>query len=201
MTALKLLLMIACILFVIGMLPIGVRVRYDEQGAMVQVLLGPVHLQIFPKKQTKKRKLRPKKNAEPKAKVQTIKKPKLQGLADLRPFLQLLFALLGEVKRKLVLRELTLHLTVGGEDPAQTAIRYGQAWAIIGSVLPLLEHHFTVQNRDVQVLHDFQTPEITVLLCFALRFRIGQGLALATRYGVRGLKELVNFKRKKEKTT
>ena len=37
MTALKLLLMIACILFVIGMLPIGVRVRYDEQGAMVQV--------------------------------------------------------------------------------------------------------------------------------------------------------------------
>ena len=55
------------ILALILLLPLGVRINYDEDGAVVSVLIRPFHIQVCPVKKTekpnkKKIKLYPNKN-------------------------------------------------------------------------------------------------------------------------------------------
>ena len=42
------------ILALILLLPLGVRINYDEDGAVVSVLIRPFHIQVFPVKKKEK---------------------------------------------------------------------------------------------------------------------------------------------------
>ena len=48
------------IVFLLAVLPIGVRIRYDSEGILVRVIAGPVKITVFPlpgkKKKDKKKK-------------------------------------------------------------------------------------------------------------------------------------------------
>ena len=51
--------LLAILIFIL-ILPLGVRVNYDEDGAVVSILAGPIPIQIFPVKKKEK----PKKQKE-----------------------------------------------------------------------------------------------------------------------------------------
>ena len=51
------------IVFLLAVLPLGVRIRYNSDGLLVRLILGPVKLTVFPmpkkkKKENKRRKHR-----------------------------------------------------------------------------------------------------------------------------------------------
>ena len=53
---------------------------------------------------------------------------------------------LGDLRRKLRVEVLVLHVTLGGSDPAKAAILYGRAWALIGMLNPKLEQLFVIKK-------------------------------------------------------
>ena len=70
-------------------------------------------------------------------------------MSALMDYLRLAVELLGQLRRRIVLRRLTLHAYFGGEDPADAALNYGRAWAAIGAATPLLEACFRIKKRSV----------------------------------------------------
>ena len=114
----------------------------------------------------------------------------MKGIRDLQTF----------IRQKIVVRSLTLHIWYGGKDAAEAAIHYGQAWAVLGVVMPLLDASVKIQARDVQAIYLEEANTLSLLFEAVLRLRLGQCLALALKYGLRGLAVAVEWKKRKEKT-
>ena len=132
------------ILVLILILPLGVRVNYDEDGAAVSVLAGPFPIQIFPvkkKEKPKKQKDEPKQPSseeaaapEPKESQQNAAviddddeeeepepptEKKGGSLLDFLPLVELALKFVGEFFGKtLHIDVLYLKLTMAGGDPA-----------------------------------------------------------------------------------
>ena len=54
------------ILVLLGILPLGVSVIYDEDGALVRIIAGPLKIQVFPVSRKKKNTEKEKKPQKPK---------------------------------------------------------------------------------------------------------------------------------------
>ena len=95
--------------------------------------------------------------------------------------LNILSDTLGNLRRKLRLEELTLHVTFSGADPAKAAISYGRAWAAIGAMTPLLERLFVIKKRDIQPTLDYNEKEMKIEGRVVLTITIGRIVSLALR--------------------
>ena len=194
------------ILFLLAILPLGVRVIYDEDGPLVKVVLGPVKITVFPrpkkqKKPKKKKEKTPQKTEEanlPKPpQPPAAKKPKKKGgsLKDFLPFVKLALDFLGDFRRKLRMKELYLRLIMASEDPCDLAVNYGKTWTAVGNLLPALERWFVIKKRDVEVECDFTASETKVIARLEITMTLGRLLSLAAVYGIRGLKEFMVFRK------
>jgi hypothetical protein len=67
---------------------------------------------------------------------------------------------------------LLLHLTVGGEDAAQTAIQYGKTCALVSTALTALLSAKNCNNRDVQIVPDFQNGKSSVQFLLKIKIRL-----------------------------
>ena len=158
-------------------------------------------MQVLPAK-PKKKKAETKKK-KPAAKKQDAKpaKPKKQfqmpklTLQDILALADLACDTLGNLRRKLRVEVLVLHVTLGGSDPAKAAILYGRAWALIGMLNPKLEQLFVIKKRDIQPILDYNEKEMKVDAHLALTITIGRAISLAGRAGVRFLKLWLNKKK------
>ena len=129
---------IAAVFVLIGCIPVGVDARYHENALALRLKIGFFTMQVLPAK-PKKKKAEAKKK-KPAAKKQDAKpaKPKKQfqmpklTLQDILALADLACDTLGNLRRKLRVEVLVLHVTLGGSDPAKAAILYGRAWALIG---------------------------------------------------------------------
>ena len=225
------LLVIFAVLLLIGCIPIGVEAKQDAEGLAVRLKIWFLKLQLVPKKPGRKPKKKKKKKAKKKLKesvpaAQTpteaapakpaAKKKKFTlkgngelieiGVDTLFGLLDLLSDTLGNLRRKIRLNELMLHLTVDGKDPVKASVSYGRAWAAIGALVPRLEQLFVIKKRDIQPILDYNnrgmkvegrlTMTITVGRVFRLVMRaVGRALALGAKSGLRYLK----WKKKKAK--
>ena len=202
------------ILTLLAILPLGVRVCYDEDGPLVKVVLGPVKLTVFPrsKKQKKQKKEKTEKSAKTRQKdpqpaeadlpkppqppaEPKQKKKKGGSLKDFLPFVKLAFDFLGDFRRKLRMNELYLRLIMASDDPCDLAINYGKTWTAVGNFLPALERWFVIKKRDVEVECDFTASEIKVIARLEITMTLGRLLSLVAVYGVRGLKEFIVFRK------
>ncbi len=194
------------VLFLLAILPLGLRVIYDEEGPLAKVVLGPVKITVFPR--TKKQK-KPKKKQEKKPQKQeeanfpkppqppAAPKPKKKGgsLTDFLPFVKLGMDFLGDFRRKLRMKELYLRLILASNDPCDLAVNYGKTWAAVGNFLPALERIFVIKKRDVEVECDFTASETKVIARLEITMTLGRLLSLVAVYGVRGLKEFIVFRK------
>lgn len=200
-------------MFLLAILPLGVRIRYEESGLTVKVILGPVKLTLYPrpKKEPKKPKKEepspkteknqdnlPKPSQPPKpAKTKGEGKPKGGSLTDFLPLVKLALDLLGDFRRKLRIDNLYLRLILAGGDPCDLAVNYGRTWAAVGNLIPQLERLFVIKKRDVEVECDFTGSEIKVIARVDMTITLGRLLALAVTYGIRALKEFLTMKKRK----
>ena len=186
-------------------LPLGVRVRYDCDGAAVKVLAGPVRISVYPRPKKEKPKKEGKKPTEKKPKQQTGKsansseKKKAGGsLTDFLPLVKLALELLNDFRRKLRVNNLELKLVLAADDPCDLAVNYGRAWAALGNLLPRLERVLVIRKRDLNVECDFTADSTLVTAGLDVTITFGRLMALALRYGIRALKEYLSISKKRK---
>ena len=197
------LLVILAALVLIGCIPVGVDARYNADGVFLAAKLGPFRLQLLPQKPKKKPKKRKQQQKQPEkapasSEPQEKKSnPLLSGGVDgMLQLLDLAFDTLGDLRRKLRVNELTLHVLIGGaEDPAKAAMGYGRAWAAIGAITPSLERLFVIKKRDILPALDYTISNTQVDAHLVTTITIGRSLTLAVHAGIRFLK-LLNERKK-----
>ena len=194
-------LVILAVLVLIGCIPVGVDAAYGEDGMLLSAKLGFLKLQLLPKKPKKEKPAKPPKPAKkpspppaheppatPAAQPEQ-KKFKIPGGFDgLLRLANLALSTLGDLRRKLRVEELTLHVTFAGDDPADAALHYGQAWAALGALTPALDRLFVIKKRDIRPILDYNSTKLTVDAHLILTVTIGRALALALRAGIGFLK-------------
>ena len=195
------------ILVLLAILPLGASVLYDADGPRVRIVAGPVKIQVFPmKKKPKKdkpKKEKPKKEQKKPAQAgeeqKPFPKPKTGGSwTDFLPLVQVVLDLLNDLRRKLRVNELKLHLTLAGDDPCDLAVNYGRMNASLAALIAQLERVLVIQKRDVHVDCDFTANETVILARLDLTITLGRILSIAVRYGVRGLMTFLKIKKQRE---
>ena len=202
------------ILIVILILPLGVRVNYDEDGAAVFAKAGPIRFQVFPvkkKEKPEKEEEKPKKE-QPKEEEKSVPEPQPQktpaddedeeeekeepeeapaekkggSLLDFLPLVELVLKFVGEFFGKtLHIDVLYLKLTMAGGDPADLAINYGRTWAALGNLWPHIDRMFTIKKRDIQVQCDFEGSQTLVNARVEITVTLARLLGLIFNYGFR----------------
>ncbi|MGM9604844.1 MAG: DUF2953 domain-containing protein [Faecousia sp.] len=199
------------IVLLIAFLPMGVSVRYDSGGLLVRIIAGCFHYTIFP---LKKRKKKPVKESEstdeskPEQKEMTASQPKSDpqtgspqkggSIRDFLPLIKVALDFLNQFRKKMRINHLQLKLILAGDDPCDLAVNYGRAWAALGNLLPMLEKVFIIEKRDCEVECDFTADETLVIARMELTLLVWQLVSLGAVYGVRLLKELLIFKKKRK---
>lgn len=196
MTWWMIVLLVLAIFFLLGCVPAGADVSWRGGVFTLRAKLGPFRMTLVPAKE-KKRKKKTAKKAESESTTQSPK-PKLAfsgGVSEIMELLEFALNVLGDLRRKLRVEQLTLHVRFGaGDDAAKTAIAYGRAWAAIGALLPCLERLFVIGKRDLGAELDYACGEkMTVDARLVITITIGRALALALRAGVRFLKIYKNW--------
>ena len=204
------------VLFLLAVLPLGVRIRYNAEGILVKVIAGPLKITVFPlpkKKKKDKKKPEPTKSAAAEASEEPLPKPpqppkpqketkpkgeKGGSLLDFLPLVKVALDFLGDFRRKLRLDDLYLRLILAGNDPCDLAVNCGRAWAALGNLMPQLEKWFVIKKRDVEVECDFETSETLVIARLDLTITLGRLLAAVTVFTVRALKEFLKIKKKRK---
>lgn len=192
---------VLAVFVLIGCIPVGVDASYRENKLALRLKIGLFKLQVLPAKEKKKKpKPKAKKPAanKPDAKPEKSKKqgsmPKLT-LSDILALADLACDTLGNLRRKLRVEVLVLHVTLDGSDPAKAAMLYGRVWAALGALTPKLEQLFVIKKRDIQPILDYNEKEMKLDAQLVLTITIGRAICLALRALVRFLKLWLNKKK------
>ena len=204
------------ILFLLAILPLGASIRYDEDGALVKLIAGPVRITLFPrpKKKDSKKDEKPKAKKEKPRKAKKAKKqasgtdaaapadaPKKKkggSVTDFLPLVKVLLDFLGDFRRKLRVNVLELKVILGGDDPCDLAVNYGRAWAAVGNLLPRLERVFVIRKRDIGVECDFTEAKTRVLARLDLTVTLGRLLAAVLVFAFHALVEYLKITKKRK---
>ena len=194
------------ILTLLAVLPVGVSVKYDSDGPLVRLIVGPIKMTLFPRpkkeKQPKKEKKKTenqtetpepvKKQAQTNARPSPAEKPKEQKktggkLTDFLPLVRTVLDFLGDFRRKLRVDLLELKLVMAAEDPCDLAVNYGRAWAAVGNLMPKLEKFLVIKKRNIEVECDFEADEPLVVARLDLTITLGRLLAAVFKFAFRAL--------------
>lgn len=202
------------VLVILAALPLGVSVRYDEDGIMANALAGQIKIRLYPRrKRSKKPENKPReaqKEAEKKAETAQPKQPskpesdtrpkekKGGSLTDFLPLIKVGLNFLGDFRGRLRVNRLEARVILSGDDPCDLAVNYGRIWAAIGNLMPRLERFLVIKKRDIDVQCDFTAEETLVTARLDVTITLGRLLGLAVVYGVRALKEFINLKNKRK---
>ncbi|MBE6973576.1 MAG: hypothetical protein E7440_06845 [Ruminococcaceae bacterium] len=186
MTGLFTALMILLVLFLLGQIRIGAQVEYCEDGLFVRVRAGAFLIPVFPVKQKKTKAKKIKKEKPPEQKKK--KGGMLKLVLDLLPTV---LETAGKFRRRLRVDRLEMALTVCACDPADAAMRYGQANALLGSLWQPVIRTFHVKDGHAHVGVDFEGTETLLYILASLSLTIAQTLRLILGFGFRALGILI----------
>ena len=173
------LIIIIVIILLLALLRFGVTVEYSADGVSLTARVGPLPIRIFPRKEKPGKAAKVKKEKKAKKKKKKEEKPKEKKPGKLQTFLDLLAAVkktLGRLRRRLLIKNLTVHLTTGGEDPSKTAMIFGAASAAFGAFTPMLENTFRIRRRDFRASADFDAAEACIYVKAAISLAVWEAV-------------------------
>lgn len=190
------------ILLGLAIMPLGVLVDFDKR-ASVKIIVGVIHLTVFPVPDWMKRKSKPKPQKpaqQPKidSEDKELKTPKSE-LSNFMPFIRLGIDFLNTFRKKLRIQRLNVKVIMAGDDPCDLAVNYGKAWAAAGNLIASLERVFVIKKRNVEPECDFTADKTVIKAKAELTITLGRLFALAALYGVRAIREYLSMKKKHEK--
>ena len=165
-------------------LPLGIRLRFTEEGTLTQIRIGPyrktVDTDAPPKTKKKKKARKPKKDK--KSKKSKKKKTKLHFraedieslLTELLPGVKRSFRHLG---RSFIFDPAELTVIIAKGDPYETAKTYGYASALLYTLLPWLEDVCTVRHPHILLDMDIDGTETVYRGEIGMALRFGSLLA------------------------
>ena len=190
------------ILILLAVLPLGIHIRYDEDGVLGKLIAGPIKILLFPRPKKDKKKKAPKKKKEkPKTTKRssgTGKKKKGGSVTDFLPLVDVALGLLNDFRRKLRVDCLELKVVMAGGDPCDLAVNYGKAWAALGNLQPLLERVLVIKKREIEIECDFVAASTLITARVDLTITLGRLLAMVAVYGFRGVKEFLKIMKKRK---
>ena len=198
------------VLILLAVLPLGIHIRYDEDGVLGKLIAGPIKILLFPKPKKEKgeKKEKPKKEKKsPKKKKKTSTaaptgqapaKKKGGPVTDFLPLVDVALGLLNDLRRKLRVDCLELKVVMAGGDPCDLAVNYGKAWAALGNLQPLLERVLVIKKRDIDIECDFVAPSTLITARVDITITLGRILALVAVNGFKAVKELLKIMKKRK---
>ena len=198
------------ILILLAVLPLGIHIRYDEDGVLGKLIAGPIKVLLFPrpkkdkgekKEKPKKEKKKPQKKKKPAATAASGQAPaKKKGgpVTDFLPLVDVALGLLNDLRRKLRVDCLELKVVMAGGDPCDLAVNYGKAWAALGNLQPLLERVLVIKKRDIDIECDFVAPSTLITARVDITITLGRILALVAVNGFKAVKELLKIMKKRK---
>ena len=193
------------VLIALAILPIGVSVHYDANGAILSLIAGLIRIRLFPtkpkkKKEKKKKQKKTKKQVPKEKKTKAKPEPKKKGGSwkDFLPLVRVALDFLDSFRRKLRVNRLELNLVMAGGDPCDLAVNYGKAWAALGNLMPQLERVFVIKKRNLEVQCDFTADQTLVTAHLDLTITIGRILSMGVWHGVRALYHFLKIMNKRK---
>lgn len=213
------------VLILLVLIPLGASAKYNADGAVVRVIIGPVRFTVYPRPKKEKKPnpkaeaKKAKKEAEKKAKKEAEKKAKAAAKdktaseknmrplveeekggswTDFLPLVKVVLQFLNGFRRKLRVNRLELKLIMAADDPCDLAINYGKAWAAVGNLMPQLERVFTIKKQDVEVECDFTASQTLVIARLDLTITLGRLLGLVLVLAVRALVNYIQILNKRK---
>ncbi len=183
MVALIILGVIALLITLIMLIPVGADVGYEGGVFSVSaVACGMPIVRLFPKPpedgtKPPKHPRKERKKKEPPAEGEA--KPKKKLSFDFTPdeLLALLKKVLrgfGKLGRKFKVDRFLLRFTAAGDDPYKTAVTYNYVNAALSSLGPICAKRFQVDDCEVMTAVDFTADKMNIDFGIAMTIRIGQ---------------------------
>ncbi len=171
------LLVLVFIIFFILFCPFRVKLVYRDEVMLRMGYLFPV-FKVLPKnpKPPKKKpvKVSETKPSESRIKTKTkkknpvrefTKKNGLEGVIELlKEIVTMILKLADAVRRHLVISRMRLDLLVAGEDPADTAMKYGYACSAIYPLVSMIDRHTKLRRHEEYIDAGFQAEHTQVCL-------------------------------------
>lgn len=216
MLFLKILAVLALLIALLCLLRLGVRASWGAE-THVTAILGPVRLQLVPKKEGKPGKEKPKKAKQKKEKPAKEKAPKDRqplpkpGKEDIREALQLLLPALKRALRKLGrgirIDPLCVSLVLGGKnDPADAAEKFGYLQAAVWAGMPQLQRWMHIPDPHIHTDVNFDAEKTEVSGEAAVTLRLGTLFAMGFALLIPAVKWFLHYRKRhreddtKEKT-
>lgn len=197
----KAFLIVLAVLVLMGQIRVGALAEYSTDGFLAWVRLGKLHIKVFPMKKkdkpAQKQTEKPQKKKTEKTKEEPPLSEKAGGALDyVRTLLPVALDAVGSMYSKIQMDTLELEMTVGAADPADAAMRYGQASAALGALWEPLTRAFHVKDGHARVRVDFDAEGMTVYGRASLSIKIGQILWLGLYYGCKALQGFLTVRRR-----
>ena len=180
------LLILVALITILIVLPVGVRVRYQEDALKMWYTIGPIRLLRYPDDDTSR-----KKRKKSKISVRTVLNEPIKAnrrydnvIGDFWAELKTTLELFWFLRPKLRIQRLELKLHLAGDDPAAVALQYGGAWAALGGLLPLLEEAFILKKRQLDVDCSFNRGATTLDAKLDITIGLGRLVWCLVRYSM-----------------
>ena len=163
------------------------RLCYDGDGGRIEAAFGLITVPLVPAGKAAPKRKKPK---------QKRKKTEASGgsEAGFRELAAIILRLLGKLKRRLCIDELTLWYQSAAADPAAAALAFGGANAAAGLLLAPLEEGFRVKKRDVRIAVSFTETKPAVVA----RLRLSMPLWALLYFGAVALRERKRTRKRAE---
>ncbi|MCL2248468.1 MAG: hypothetical protein FWC13_04295 [Oscillospiraceae bacterium] len=159
-------LVVAVVLLVLFLLTAFVRIgfiaEYGENGFMSWYKVGFFKFRMSDddKKSPKRKKV--KKPKKKKLDTDKLKEMVVGNKGAIFNTLSTVKKILGRLRRRLLIKELTVYCTFASEDKSKLALLYGRANAGLGIIAPVLKRNFRVKKQDLRVSTDFESDKLSV---------------------------------------
>ena len=179
-------LFIALVMFI----PITLRASYKEEF-WCAVYIGFVKLQLVPAKPKKE-----KKKKKAKKQTQKTEQPKKATETSLiKKYAELAVSALQDFFSHILVKKLSLSISVAGDDAADTAIKYGKYCAVVYPAVGTIVRVVKCKGYGVDINPNFsEKAETEINFDFAARIFAFRLIGLAVKHGIKGIKLLAEVK-------
>ena len=169
------------------MIRLGISAVYSADGPVVKLTFGPYRRILYPA--AKKKKTSRKKSGS------KGENPEKRGgsLSDFFPLLDILLEFLSDVRRKLLVNRLELHILLAGDDPCDLGMLYAGTLTAVHGLDPQLERLFVIKKKHIRVECDFNGEKSQVWANVRLTFTVGRILSMGLRHGTKALREYMKI--------
>ena len=165
------------LLVLLALVRLRLRLEYGESGAALTMGLGPLPLLRLPAPRREKGSPGQKKTKRKKKETPEGKKTKGGSVPGFQDLLSIIGDVLGKLKRRLSIDELTLRFQSAAPDPADAALLFGASSAGAAGLVQVLEALFRVRKTDVRKM----IRSIPALRRETFRNRLSKDLRLLKR--------------------